>query len=386
MKKYLIIVIFIILYILIKPISVQALDNINTDLNNSKQIDVIDQYINNIKNNYDLMKDMDVKNYIDSYIKTGDGKFSFQKALSGLIIYASKEIVASLKLMSMLIVIAIVSALISNLEKAFNNDNMTNIAYFACFLMLIIIIINSFYISANYAKDTINKLTDFMAMIMPVLMLLLASVGGFTEAAVMDPIIVGVINLSARFYLDFIIPLIFLGFVLQFVNNISNDYKIDRLTKLFKQIAIWTQGIVMTVFIGIVTVRGITSKTIDQVTAKTAKYAVDNFVPIVGKSLSDAISTVAGYSILLKNAISSLGLVVIIIIVITPIIKLLIMAFLYKFTAALIEPISDKRIVDCISSVGDSLILLNSCLLSISVMFFIIISIIASAGKMAIGG
>lgn len=382
MKKYLLIIVLTILYIFINPIKVQAVDKVS----NSKQIDVVDQYVTNIKGQYDLMKDIDVKNYIVSYMKTGDGKFSFQKAFSGLIIYASKEIIASLKLMSVLIVIAIVSALISNLEKAFSNESMSNIAYFACYLMLIIIIVNSFYVSADFAKDTITKLTDFMAMLMPVLMLLLASVGGFTEAAVMDPIIVGIINLSARFYLDFIIPLIFLGFVLQFVNNISDEYKIERLTQLFKQIAIWSQGIVMTVFIGVVTVRGITSKTIDQVTAKTAKYAVDNFVPIVGKSLSDAISTVVGYSILLKNALSSLGLVIVLIIVITPIIKILVMAFLYKATAAIIEPISDKKIVNCISSVGDSLILLNSCLISISVMFFIIISIIASAGKMAIGG
>lgn len=52
----------------------------------------------------------------------------------------------------------------------------------------------------------------------------------------------------------------------------------------------------MTAFVGIMTVRGITSKSIDEVTAKTAKFAVDNFVPVVGKSLSDAVATVAGYS------------------------------------------------------------------------------------------
>ena len=109
-----------------------------------------------------------------------------------------------------------------------------------------------------------------------------------------------------------------MSFVLQFVNNISSDYKISNLTKLLKQIAIWVQGIVMTVFIGVITLRSIAAKTIDQVTIKTAKFAVDNFVPVVGKCLSDAISTVAGYSLLLKNAISGLGLVIILVIVIFP--------------------------------------------------------------------
>jgi stage III sporulation protein AE len=174
--------------------------------------------------------------------------------------------------------------------------------------------------------------------------------------------------------------------VLQFVNNISEEYKIDKLTKLINQMALWTQGILMTLFIGTLTIRGITTKTIDEVTVKVSKYAIDNFVPIVGKSLSDAISAVAGYSLLLKNALSGLGLVIIVIIVLFPVIKIFIMSQLYKFTAALIEPISDKRIVSCITSVGESLILMMSCLLSVSVMFFIMIAIIASTGKAIMGG
>jgi stage III sporulation protein AE len=57
-----------------------------------------------------------------------------------------------------------------------------------------------------------------------------------------------------------------MGFVLQFVNNLTDEFKIGKLTKLINKIALWSQGIIMTVFIGVVTIRGITSKTIDQVT------------------------------------------------------------------------------------------------------------------------
>ena len=142
----------------------------------------------------------------------------------------------------------------------------------------------------------------------------------------------------------------------------------------------------MTIFIGIITIRGITSKTMDVVTAKTAKFAVDNFVPVVGKCLSDAISSVAGYSLLLKGAVSSLGLVIMIVIVVFPIAKLFIIALTFKFTAAVIEPICDKRLVDCINSAGSSVVLIASCLISVSVMFFIMVSIIASSGSITMGG
>ncbi|MGL5086919.1 MAG: stage III sporulation protein AE, partial [Clostridium sp.] len=177
-----------------------------------------------------------------------------------------------------------------------------------------------------------------------------------------------------------------MSFVLQFANNISTEHKIDNFCKLLKQITLWLQGIILTVFIGLLTVRGITSSTIDAVTLKTAKFAIDNFVPIVGKSFSDAISAVAGYSLIIKNAISSIGLIVIILLMLYPVLKLILMAFVYKVSAALIEPISDKRITNSIAAAGDALILIMSCVLSISLMFFILLGIMASAGKYVIGG
>lgn len=381
--------IFLLLILLFIPISVQASEVSSIgqeDKSSNSQVEKLYEYIYNMKTEYEVLKDMDAKDYVSNYLKSGTGNFSINKIKQALLNYSLKEISASMKLMIMIIAIAIICALLSNMEKAFNNENITNISYFACYSLIIIFSAKSFYIGVDLAKSTIVKMTDFMTALMPVLMALLASIGGFTEAVIMDPIILGSITLSARIYVDIIIPLIFMAFVLQFVSNLSKDYKIDKLIKLINQAAIWAQGVLMTIFIGIITVRGITSKTIDQVTAKTVKYAVDNFIPIVGKCLSDAISTVAGYSILLKNAVGSLGLVILILIIIFPIIKILIMAVMYKLVAALIEPVSDGRLVNCLSSAGDSIILIMSCLICVSIMFFIMISIIAGAGKVLIGG
>jgi stage III sporulation protein AE len=384
MKK----LILILLIVFMLPISVQATQAAGSNLNadDNTQIERLYDYIVNMKTDYEVLKDLDAREFVTEFLKTGDGKFSVQKLAKAFIAYSFKEALAILKSMSILIVIAIVCALLNNLQQAFSKDDLSNIAYFACYALIIIILSKSFYNATQVAREAIYRTSDFMAALIPVLMMLLATVGGFTEAAVMDPIIIAAINISVKLYANVIIPLIFMSFVLQFVNNISTDFKIDKLTKLINQVAIWTQGIMVTIFIGIVSVRGMASKTIDQVTVKTAKYAVDNFIPVIGKALSDAIASVAGYSLLLKNALSGLGLIIILIIAIFPILKILIMSFMFKLTAALIEPISDSKIVNCLNSVGNSLTLVMSCVISISIMYFIMVSIIASAGKMAVGG
>lgn len=377
MKK----IILILLLLICLPISVQATEIGKLGEKEQKEISNLYDYISNVKTKYEIFNDMDPRTFVEEFIKTGENGFSFKKISNYIIKFTFKEVFASMELIGSLLIIAIVCALLNNLQMAFSKESLSNIAYFACYGVMIVLITKSFYIGIELARDTILNMTDFMAALMPVLMMLLASVGGFTEATLLDPVIMGFATVSSRIYVDILIPIIFMSFVLQFVNNISSDYKISNLTKLLKSIALWVQGIVMTVFIGVITLRSIAATTIDQVTIKTAKFAVDTFVPVVGKCLSDAISTVAGYSLLLKNAISGLGLVILIIIVLFPIIKLLIMAFLYKAAAALIEPISDSRTVDCINSVGDSIILLMSCVISVSVMFFIMVAIIASTGK-----
>lgn len=379
MKKIIILCMFI--FIVLNNSIVMAAEESTSSEKNSSEVQELYDYMTKMKTKYEILKDVDIKTYIQDYIKNGTGKFSLTELVKAIVSYSFNEVLGCIKLMSMLIIICVICALLTNLQKAFSNESLSGIAYFACYSLIIIIIAKSFYFGVNEVKTAVKAITDFMAALMPVLLMLMASSGRVVQSAVMDPFIIFAINFAAKVYADVIIPLIIMAFVLQFINNISEDYKIDKLTKLLNQMVLWIQGLLMTVFIGIITIRGVSSKALDEVTAKTAKFAVDNFVPIVGKCLSDAIASVIGYSILLKSAVSSIGLIFLVAMVIFPIIKVIMLAFIHKLTAALVQPISDKRIVNCINAAGDTLILLASCLIAISVMFFIMISIIASIGS-----
>lgn len=395
LNRLLLISFLIVIFICFKNKDVYALENYNT--NSSEDINFEDaevnsrlnnlyNYINNMKTDSELINNLDPINYVKDYVKTGEGNISYKKIISGVISFLFKEVKTVLSLSISIIVIAIICSLIKNLQSAFSNEGISNIAFFACYAILIILLSKSFIVSIGIATDVIKELSDFMSALLPVLVIMLGAVGGFTQVATMDPIIMGATLIIPRIYINLILPLILISFVLDFTNNISTDYKIGNLCKLIKQSTIWIQGIILTVFIGILTVRGISSSTIDAVTLKTAKYAIDNFIPIVGKAFSDAIASVAGYALIIKNAVSSIGLLIIILLMIYPVVKLILISFVYKLTAAVIEPISDKRIVSSIESAGNSLILLMSCVLSISLMFFVLLSIMASAGKFVIGG
>ena len=351
-----------------------------------KEIEGLYEYINKMKLDVELMNELEPSEYLKSYIKDGKGNISATKILKAVVSLLFKEVSSVLKLVISIVVIAILCSLLKNLQDAFESKGVSQIAFYACYAVIIMILSKSFLISLSVAKNVINDIANFMAAILPVLVTMIGLAGGFVEAATIDPIIMASVVIIPRIYVSIIIPMIMIQFVLEFANNLSEEHKIGNLCKLIKQWTVWLQGIVITIFIAMLTIRGITATTIDAVTLKTTKFAIDNFVPIVGKTFSDAITSVAGYSLIIKNAISGIGLMVVILIILYPVLKLVLMSFVYKLSAALIEPISDKRITSSISSAGESMILLLSCVLSVSLMFFVLLGIMATAGKFVVGG
>ena len=351
-----------------------------------KEIQGLYEYINKMKLDVELMNELDPSEYLKSYIRDGKGNLSFGEISKAVVSLLFKEVGSVLKLVISIVVIAILSTLLKNLQDAFESKGISQIAFYACYAVIIMLLSKSFLISLSVAKNVINDIANFMAAILPVLVTMIGLAGGFVEAATIDPIIMASVVIVPRIYVSVIIPMIMIVFVLQFANNLSDEHKIGNLCKLVKQWVVWLQGIIITVFISLLTIRGITSTTIDAVALKTTKFAVDNFVPIVGKAFSDAITSVAAYSLIIKNAISGIGLVVIILLILYPVLKLVLMSFVYKLSSALIEPISDKRITASIASAGDAMVLLLSCVLSVSLMFFVLLGIMATAGKFIVGG
>ena len=360
--------------------SVISNDEINDDLEG------LYDYISTMKSNFELINDLDPVSYIKNYISTGKGNLSFSKICDAAFSLLFKEVKTVLSRCIIIVVIGIICSLIKNLQSAFSSESISEIAFYACYALMIIVLTRTFIISLDLAKDIITQISGFMSKLLPILVVMLGVAGGFTESATMDPIVLGTTIIIPKIYLNIILPLILITFVLQFTNNISTEPKISNLCSLVKSSVLWIQGLILTVYIGLLTVRGITASTIDAVTLKTAKFTIDNFIPIVGKTFSDAIASVAGYSLIIKNAIGSVGLLVLILIILYPIIKIFLSSIILKISSSLLEPIADKRITKAVFSAGDSLILILSSVLCVSLMFFVLIAMMVSAGKFVIGG
>ncbi|MGO1818604.1 MAG: stage III sporulation protein AE [Senegalia sp. (in: firmicutes)] len=354
----------------------KQLDNLNIN-----EITNIIKKINTDTKEY--FGDIEFKSIIQRIVK-GEKVFEEEKILNGILKLLLDEFMKNIDLILQLLLLAIISAILINLQNSFENETISNIANFIIYIILISIIIKSFVLAIDIGKDAIDNMVIFMQVLLPILMTLLMAVGGLASSSLLHPLILASIGIFSTLIKQIIIPLIFFSTILSLVNKLTDKVQVSRIVSLLKEIAIITIGISLTIFMGVMTIQGVSSSQLDGLTIRTAKFAINNFVPIVGGFLSDAMDTVLGCSLLLKNSIGIIGVVVLFLIIIIPALKLLSLIFVYRLAVAIIEPISDERIVDGLIETSKSIIILLGLLLTVTVMFIISITIIVGAGNITL--
>lgn len=179
------------------------------------------------------------------------------------------------------------------------------------------------------------------------------------------------INFIGNIIQNLIIPFVLVLTSLVIISKISDKVHIYKLSKFFKSGIVWFLGIVLTVFVGVVSLEGTLSSSVDGITAKTTKAVVSSAIPVVGKILGDAVDTVLGCGIVLKNAVGLVGVVIVIGICIMPILKLFVLSVSYKLLSTVVQPIADEKIIDLLEQIGDIFKIFLGILCAISFMLII---------------
>jgi stage III sporulation protein AE len=142
-----------------------------------------------------------------------------------------------------------------------------------------------------------------------------------------------------------------------------------------------TLSFTLVIFIGVITIYGITGSAMDGLALRTAKFATSAFVPVVGGMFSDAVSVVMSASLLLKNAVGVFGILVIAMVCVFPLIKLLALTMILKIAGALIQPVGDEKMASCLNCVGNHMLLVFGAVATVTLMFFLVITIIIGIGN-----
>jgi stage III sporulation protein AE len=316
-------------------------------------------------------------------VSAGKLDFNFKSLINNALKYLFSELYLNLGILIKLAVLIVICAVLRNLQSAFLSDSVSEIAFYVCYIVIVSILLVSFSTAVKLGMDIIDGMVGFMYATVPVLITLLVSGGNITTGGVFQPVMLMVVEVTATVIKNVFIPLIFLSTILTIVSNISEKIQLTKLAGFIRQISLWALGIILTLFIGVVSLQGSLGAVVDGMTQKAAKFAISTFIPIVGKTLSDAADTVIGCTLLIKNAAGVAVMLGVILICIVPLIKIIALVALYKAAGALFEPISEKRITTCINDVAGSILHIFAVTAAVAIMFLISITALISAGNLS---
>lgn len=298
--------------------------------------------------------------------------------------YIFREVVANLDLLGKLIVLAIICVVLQNLASSFEGGTTGQLTSMVTFLVLMTIALGSFGLAVQLGREVVDHMVTFMQALFPLILTLMVAVGGITSAAILHPVIFAGITFTGTIIKNIVLPLILLAAILDIAGHISDQFRLSRLSGLMKTSAMAMLGVLTTVFLGILALQGVAGAVGDSVTLRTAKFATGAFIPVVGGAFSDALEAVVGSSLLLKNAVGIGGLVVISLIMVVPLLKIISLAFIYKLAGALIQPVGDNRLGDCLNGLGNSLLTIFGAVSTVGLLFFFAITIVLALGNFTV--
>ncbi|GBF72652.1 stage III sporulation protein AE [Paenibacillus sp. 598K] len=321
--------------------------------------------------------------FVEMILPGGEG-LKLATVAGGLLRYLLHEVLYNGKLLVTIVLLTVFSMMLETLQTAFERRSVSKVAYAVAYMVMIILAINSFHVAIGYARDAISSMIDFMMAMIPLLLTLLASMGSIVTVSVMHPLIIFMIHTVGTVIYTVVFPLLFFSAVLHIASSLSDRYKVTQLADLLRNLSVGLLGVLLTVFLGVISVRGATGAVTDGAAIKTAKFLTGNFVPVVGRMFSDATDTVMSASLLLKHAVGIAGVVILLLLCVFPAVKILTLALIYNVSAAILQPLGESPIIVCLQTIGKSMIYVFAALAAVSLMFFLAVTIILTAGNAAI--
>lgn len=316
--------------------------------------------------------------FYDKVLKliTGEISTDGQGVIATIMGLLFDDLLGFMPFVALIIAIAITYSMIATSRPNMKKNSIGDIIHFVCYGAIIVVVCSSVIQMISLTTNTITTIKNQMDITFPILLTVLTALGGTTSVSVYQPAMALLSGTISTVFTKILLPLFIFSLIFTVMSNLTSSIKFSKFADFFSSIFKWIIGIVFTIFLAFVSIQGITAGSVDGISVKTAKYAIKNSVPVVGGYMSDGFSLIMLSSTLIKNAVGATGLILLLASIIVPIIKIVVFMFGLKLAGAIIEPVADSRISSFITSVGKSMTLLISIIVSVSFAYFIMTGLV----------
>lgn len=271
-----------------------------------------------------------------------------------------QELLVHGQLIRQLLIIAIIGALMSVLTEAFTHKGASETGFYVTYLMAVLLAVSAFYLSVDILTGLMDVVNTIMLASVPMMAGLMTMGGNFVGAAGINPMLFFALHIITLFISTLFIPLVMAAAGLEIASRLSSDgARLEMLSDITSKLASWTLKSIVAVFMFILTLQRITAPIISNVAIQTSRNIAGS-VPVVGGAFTSAIDTVVTFSQAARSGVMVALVLVLCGALLVPLIKILVLAAIYRVVAAFLQPIADKRLVGLMAGAGKYMMLMFS--------------------------
>ena len=308
---------------------------------------------------------------------SGELDFSLELILDLIVDQVTFEIGASRNGLIHILLLVIIAALFSNFSGMFKSTQVSEISFSILYMLLITICLNNFRILVVAATENVEKLSDFMAVLGPLYFLAVAVATGSATSVSFYQIVLLLMYLVEVLIISFLLPATQIYLVVKIISEFSPEIQLSKFAELLETIVSWLLKSLLAGIIGLNVIQRLLSPAIDSVKRGLLVHGGGS-IPLIGDIAGGAAEIVLGTAVLIKNGIGVAGMIVCLVICMTPVIQMAITTLMYQLISALVQPISDKRMVNCIASMADGSKMLLKIVFTTGILFMLTIAVVAT--------
>lgn len=306
----------------------------------------------NMDNFLSIFEDYASENNIEGFdvsslyndLLSGNG-IQYENILDSLVGNIFKEVKNSISSVTSIFIIVIIMAIVTSLELDKDSD-VVKITKLVIVISISALLLKNYLDIVTMFKNIVNILGYIMQIVSTFLLGILMAIGKITSTGIVEPLLLFIANFICFATEYIIIPFFTISVAINIVSRISENIKMDNLSSMFRKSSLYIFTTIIGIFLFVLSMESSVTKSIDSMYFKTAQNMVSNFVPVVGKFLSDSLDTVLGATEAIGKIGGIISLIATILIVSIPIIKLILVIVLYNILIAISEPINEDKSIE----------------------------------------
>ena len=340
----------------------------------------LDTLLSELQDEYEFLGQESFKDKVSS-ILSGSYFNDYDSLLSSILSLLLGQVKQFLPILLIIICIAILGSIVTNFRPNISSNGVNNIVHFVCYGLVIMLVTMTIKQVCVLTSNSLTSMKNQMDVIFPLLMTLLTAIGSVASVSIYNPLVAVLTNGVSVLFNNVMYPIFILSFVFVVLGHLTHTVKLKKINSFLSSTFKWLVGIIFTVFGTMLALQGISAGKSDALSVKLTKFTVKSYVPIIGGYISDGFDLICLSSMLIKNAVGVVGLLVIFGTILVPIITIVVLKLGLKLASGLTEPIGDSKISNFLDECSNVMIYPIVIILAVAFMYLITISLIISTAN-----